>query len=259
MLWRRAILGVLAFVPAILLVQQVSVSASAEDEAETPANSESQAESGAKAQVEAPGESPSDEKMDEIPLSEVWAWKMPGTRQFISRHDETVDKLPSTEDFFSSLVHISRHEKLPPAFAVSGRGIDALNKAYEILSKQEKMTNDFTPEDDLSMIFFGVGRHEQIHLERVERQPRKVLVYYKLVPHLIGPQTSYHFAVIPLGKLPEGETKIEVIRSSYEPIKESPNYNPPPLELESQMISTAFQITVNSREQLDEEPERSKR
>ena len=83
MLLRRAILGAVALVLAILVTQLSRVSTSAEDKGESPARSDNQLESDVRAQTEGPGEPQADEETVEIPLREIWAHNMPGTKQVV--------------------------------------------------------------------------------------------------------------------------------------------------------------------------------
>jgi len=183
-----------------------------------------------------------------IPLDQIWALNMPGTRlltperngpQFVSNEGPTV------EEIFFFIQKMEYNKQLPPAFAVLGTGIEALNHANDVLARRQKRRINFTADEAMSLFFFARGRHEHVYLRKVERMPGKICIQYQFVPYLIGPQTTIHFAMIPIGKLPIGEMKVEMIGLPMEKQPYNSTYKLPSQDLGSQIVSPSFQIIVN--------------
>ena len=157
------------------------------------------------------------EEVVTIPLETIWAYGMPGTHkltpeprspngEFVSAESQLVDGI------YLSLYRLNPKQELMPSFAVSGTGIKALEKVNEVLANRKLSATNFTTTDDVSIAFYSAGRGSHVHVHEVERIGDKVFVRYMFVPHLISPQTSLHFVIIPLGKLPSGKIRVEMIR-----------------------------------------------
>lgn len=182
------------------------------------------------------------------PLDQIWALNMPGTRkltpersgpQFVS------DEGPTIEEIYISLQAMDYDQQLPPAFAVLGTGIEALNHANDVLARRQKRQTYFTTNDEVSLVFFARGRHEHVYIRKVERLLGRARVQYQLIPYLVGPQTTIHFAMIPLGKLPLGKMEVEMVCLPMEKQPNNSTYKPPSQALKSQIVSPSFQIAVN--------------
>jgi hypothetical protein len=111
-----------------------------------------------------------DTKTITIPLSEIWAMDMPGTKPMIRGMRE--GKFVSEE---GPLLDIIRRRKFndPAAvhngFAVVGTGMEALKNAYNVLVKHERPKDMFTVGEDLSIVFFTWRSIRYIHLHDVKR------------------------------------------------------------------------------------------
>lgn len=190
-----------------------------------------------------------EDKSVTIPLDQIWALNMPRTHKLTlerrgPQSEFVSDEGPTVEEIYISLQAMDYDQQLSPAFAVLGTGIEALNHANDVLAGRQKRRAFFTTNDEVSLVFFARGRHEHVHIRKAERLLGQTRIQYQLVPYLIGPQTTIHFAMIPLGRLPLGKMKVEMIRLSIDKQPNSSAYKPPSLEAESQIVSPPFQFTV---------------
>jgi hypothetical protein len=246
MLIRRAILGAVALVLAILVAQLGRVSTSAEDQAEVPANSESQAEPGAKADADGYGEPTRDsEETIEIPLSEiVGGSSLRGLEPelFIERNTpekraeySTPEKLQEIRDKAESSLAYQIEQamnkdlldtdpdikvKTPaPGFAVVGRDRAALAGIHKVVVEGKEPQHSFSSDDDISLVFFTLTTNAGVRLIRVERFGSKINIQYVLI--ITGTLGMFpRLYIIPVGQLPGGEYEVNLLRA----LKEEPKY-----------------------------------
>lgn len=180
-----------------------------------------------------------------IPLSNVWAWKMPGTKPLHPTEDKPEnDSRSRARRLHERLIAISGDGTMPSAFAVRGSGMVAVEDALDILSDRRMPRGYFKTEDEVSIIFYAEGRSHHVHLEGIERKGLKVLVQYKLVRHLDDSQTSFNYAVIPLGKLPEGSVEVEILEMPSEEAEGGSNRHPPASKEETARVRPSCRFTV---------------
>jgi hypothetical protein len=154
-----------------------------------------------------------------IPLERIWAYEMPRTRDVRELEPKlaigaTVDEMARQSDVWKIFKVLGQRlkegEKAGAAFAVIGKGTDALKNASAVLAaKNEEYPTIAPAQTDLSLVFYSYKCGRYVHLVNVERSPGLVTVQYQFVIH---PQQimSRHFALIPLGKLPEGTVKVQI-------------------------------------------------
>ncbi|MEX0613512.1 MAG: hypothetical protein WD738_10995 [Pirellulales bacterium] len=147
-----------------------------------------------------------------IPLEQIWAYKMPGTRNV-----ETLDARGSlVEQIVRALADPPAKGKQARAcFAVLGTGLEALREAHVLLAKGEKPHERFPAGSEICVVFSSYRTGSYVHLHKVERRGNNVEIYYRFVPHRTRNMTV-HFAVIPLGKLPRGKVSVQIIQSPME-------------------------------------------
>lgn len=146
-----------------------------------------------------------------IPLHEIWGYEMPGTRDVNQLDTENVDG--TSHPLINSLHrNIDKRFKTEagPAFVVEGDGRAALENMLRGLinsPSQHVPTNT-----DLSLIFYTRFSGHYVHLETVERIGKRFVLTYRFVTHSTF-NTSFHFALIPLGQLPTGTYEVEIKQS----------------------------------------------
>ncbi len=161
-----------------------------------------------------------------IPLNEIWAYKMPGTRNVRELERPLADRVSSREFLEQSqsikfqrllMKRLEKDEVAPRAFFVRGTKLQALQNA---VSEFEARTNPqykvpakiTVPANvELSLVFFSYACGRYVHLDRVVRNENRFLIDYRYVGH-ISTDTTSHFAIIPVGRLEPGPGKVLVER-----------------------------------------------
>lgn len=161
------------------------------------------------------GEMPAD-KPKIIPLDKVWAKNMPGTRDVLDLDLPRAQQVTTGRLQSIYMSWVRRAEKLKfkdlarPGFVVSGSGQSALLAAHAIFVKEAAPRNEFSPDEELTIVFFSEpygGNHVRIH--QIERKGDHFEIQYRLEPYLVH-TLSETFALIPLGKLPPGKYHVDM-------------------------------------------------
>lgn len=163
------------------------------------------------------------EEVVEIPLSEIWAYSMKGTRDISRLEPKYFTKKFASQtgseigkQIKQSLVRKIRKElsQRPkngpnPGFAVEGSGVDALRQAYEVLSGSRPIQNEFLAGGDICLFFFSYQAGSNVLIKSVDRKERTFHIRFEHVPHMSLEMTE-HFALIPAGILSPGEYQVSV-------------------------------------------------
>ena len=166
-----------------------------------------------------------------IPLEEIWAYGMPGTRKIeeIARLSDMRSLGPIFESWFNRAEKLKFKNVTGPGFAVSGSGRSALQAALAVFMGKEKRRRVFTPKDEVTIVFFSEppgGNH--VRIEQVQRDDNHIEIQYWLEPYTEQTVTQ-DLALIPLGKLPAGKYEVEMrqlprdhifIKLGYKPLDE---------------------------------------
>lgn len=189
-----------------------------------------------------------DARFTTIPLDQVWAWWMPGTRPMQVSSKPGQPRPPEAtflRDIRRALANRPATGDAPRSgFAMLGKDLDAIREAHTVMVGGQESRDSFCSNEDISIAFFSYQAGVYVHLDQIERRGSVIRVQYKLVPHRTREATE-HFALIPLGKLPVGVFSIK-----YEqlPLKQSvaDSYRVPPTrpELAQQIVSRDFSFEV---------------
>ncbi len=159
-----------------------------------------------------------------IPLEEVWAYGMPGTRVLTDAlNDEGYisEEGPLLRDIRRYLTGGHRPEVAPTGFAISGSGIGALEEVHRIFASNEDSDELEQPSlctgQSISLVFFSYSLGSNVHIESVSRNDNAFQIKCRFVSHE-STNATQHIALIPVGELQAGEysVDIEVIPSSKE-------------------------------------------
>lgn len=202
-----------------------------------------------------------EEKPIKIPLKEVWAKDMPGTRNIRDlepeRFGEQVKALPDDEQnklhLESLIAAIGRSLTAPrrsnnwvtSGFAVAGAGKNALRQARDILAKKRPIPEPLSANEPVTLVFFARENGVYVHLESIKRLGRIITVKYEFVPHLEH-ELTWHFALIPLGKLEDGKWQVIVEQAPVDQKYAGYGWKPEGLEVSRQMVSQSFDFVVKS-------------
>jgi hypothetical protein len=197
----------------------------------------------------------------EIPLKDIWAIRMPGTRNL---YDLEPDKFGPSVRKLSSAEQIKIAEKslitkaLRPleynkpgqsalqAFTVPGIGADALREAAAVLSGTKKPQTLFLPNSDLSIVFFSHSFSYYVHLDKVEKQRELIVISYRFVPHDTK-EITRHFALIPIGKFPPGKVKVDIKRLPMSKSLADAGFKEPPSSFDAQVVAQSFLFRVKGK------------
>ena len=147
----------------------------------------------------------------EIPLDQIWMLNVPGNRNIRQNLDWKQLPQPFTLLSTGSLEPLFRLEKnrAEPGFVVAGKGQDALTAAHEKLPEGEKPSNVLPEGTEITVVYFSHA-YGPIDLYRVERKENVIEVRYRFNPGGSG-ILSQQLALMPLGKLPVGEYRVNMI------------------------------------------------
>jgi hypothetical protein len=158
-----------------------------------------------------PNNEPLNEGATFIPLNEIWAYEMPGTRDVIQLDTENADGTshPLIDSLHRNIAKRFK-TKAGSAFVVEGNNRAALeNMLRGFINSPSQQVPAKT---DLSLIFYTRFSGHYVHLETVERITNRFMLTYRIVTHATF-NMSFHFALIPLGKLPAGTYEVEIKQS----------------------------------------------
>jgi hypothetical protein len=149
-----------------------------------------------------------EEKPREIPLKEVWGYRMPGTKPMepVAGHEDAAADPDLIAHIRKALPYLDK-KKPGKGFAVLSE--NALEQAHDVLVKREKARKSFPTDTEISAVFFAHELGSYVHLHRVERRDDSVEIQYRYVPHETKEMTN-HLAIIPLGKFSPGTVNVEV-------------------------------------------------
>jgi hypothetical protein len=184
----------------------------------------------------------------EIPLRDIWAYRMPGTRE-IGKLEK--DRPPQWN--YGRLIRDIRNvlgtarpkgKDAGTAFAVSGTGIDALREAHAVLVEEKKPRDKFPAGNDVSIVFFSYSFGSYVELNSVRRRVHDIDIRYRFRTHATMDLTD-HIAIIPLTSLTDGKYRVNVIQSLVDK-KVSPKYESRFFEPEvaSKIVSGPFEFSV---------------
>src|SRR6266576_3264860 len=86
-----------------------------------------------------------------IPLKDIWAHRMPGTKDVAELEPDAAGNIPKSDRDRPLTLEIRRaldahHGEPQEAFAVLGSGRNALEEAHAVLTGQKQPLNSFPPE-----------------------------------------------------------------------------------------------------------------
>lgn len=153
-----------------------------------------------------------DEKPIEIPLNDIWAHRMPGTKD-VNKLDPYESGKPNAASQINRLFIIRLDEDTPPGkcFVVKGEGKKALENAVQVLIHNEPRLKGVQKGTPASLVFYSHPARGYVHLDSVVREGHVITVNYKVVIHQEANVTT-HFALIPLRDLPIGKYTVKPVQ-----------------------------------------------
>lgn len=190
--------------------------------------------------VEGPGGPPPPAELVEIPLKDVWAYNMPGTK------DINEFGAPKAEDslVMKVLRQIRESWHHHSGMVVQGEGGEALENVYRKRTKKGEWS-EAPANSPLSIVFYTRGTDEHVRLHSIERQGTKFTVRYNIVPNRTQMSDST-IAIIPIGRLAAGKYSVSIVRLPLEAKYLDQGHREPPVEVVNNVCSS-FSIFVRNK------------
>jgi hypothetical protein len=208
----------------------------------------------------------------EIPLDQIWAYNMPGTRDIRDLEPEqrpehlqslSIDKQRALLQkrlwipIAVSLTEVSpswprEGQTARPGFAVAGTGRDALEETYDVLVKGEKPHESFDPGSEITLVFFSYQMGSFVHLHNINRRGNDVELRYRIVSHT-DRYLSAQLALIAMGELPLGKYSVTVVQlptgrelfdGGFSPLEDGRALEPSEVNWGQRFVSTGFLFEV---------------
>ena len=217
--------------------------ASAADNDAKPGKSEKVTEPAGKIEMD-PADNPQtrDPEPIVIPLEDIWAHNMPGTLNVLKLASDPQKRLVG-EIWRSLWAFPSEDKDARAGFAVSGSGLEVLRQVHAVLVEKKDHKQTFPTNSEISVTFFSYQTHPYVHLHRVERQGHVVNIRYRFVGHETEETTS-NFALVPLGKLPPGKYRVNVIQSPMEEEYVTSGYRPINNKIARRIVCNSFSFSI---------------
>jgi hypothetical protein len=179
------------------------------------------------------GDQPSDADAVKIPLDQIWALHMPGTKNILELDPDgdynSLTLLPPDEivqRWNGSLLRQitealstdtagsdwpKEGQSAKPGFAVIGTGVDALREAIDVMVKHKPVRDSFPKGLPVSLVFFSYAVGAHFDIQSVDRVGNSAEIQYRLV---VPRERLFYvdFALIPIGALPPDDYRVRVVR-----------------------------------------------
>jgi hypothetical protein len=181
---------------------------------------------------------------EEIPLKEVWALDMPGTKN-VSELDPYDFHKPTAVTKINRVFFTKKDEGTPPGkcFVVQGEGQEALKNAAEVLVCNEPRPKAVPLGEAVSLVFYSHPAPGYVHLDSVSLSGDEITINYKVVIHAEAVTTA-HFALIPLRDLSEGKYTVKL---NQVPAKGARVAMPDPEKTKRAVCDPSFFLVVRTK------------
>jgi len=189
-----------------------------------------------------------------IPLGQIWALDMPGTRDL----DELIPariKPGSARQYELTDLRRALSPKQPVVKSATGFATAILpsrESSYEIRAiravlQSSRRSNSVPVTEKVGIVFYSNASAYRVELEKVERSGSVINIRYRLAPYQpadLSEKTLVDLALIPLGKLPAGEYRVEMTRSPMEQKHLDAGHKPVSDEQASRFVCQPFSFEV---------------
>jgi hypothetical protein len=181
-----------------------------------------------------------------IPLKDIWAYRMPGTKDIQELDGQSLSKiLTQLRPIHDGQAPPFKQTDAGQSFAVAGAGNAALGAAYKVLVDKQPQQS-LTTAQDISVVFYSFEFSNYVHISNVERRGNLIEIEYHFIPHDSKNLTS-HFALIPLGQLPAGEYDVQFKRLPLEKQYIENGYKSVSDEWVQRIICKPFRFSVKGK------------
>ncbi len=150
-----------------------------------------------------------------IPVSDIWALDMPGTKPMIVRLSGRPLRHSAPEGPLVADMLLALHQELGPTesarscFVVNNGALSGLAEAKQVLVEGRLRRSSIAGTGNACAVFFSRPFGWYVHLTSAELRGQVLQLTYRLVPHETKEMTS-HLALVPLSALPIGQLRIDV-------------------------------------------------
>lgn len=182
----------------------------------------------------------------EIPLKSIWAHAMPGTRDI---HELEKAALPAKQaasldnQIGDALQFLPKGKTTAKGFAVVGTEKEAVTKALAALVNKQQPRQTFLADAQVFVFFYSHSFGQYVHLDNVERRDKTVKIAYRFVPHATK-QLTAHYALIPLGKLPVGKYRVDIVRLPLEQKYIDQGFKPVDSQWDNRVVCEPFSFEI---------------
>jgi hypothetical protein len=194
-------------------------------------------------------------KAETIPVNEIWAYEMPGTRKLADLwkgKSERVDSIlwnTVLELVYERADQLDFKNTARSGFAVSGKGRSALHAAFAVFIDWNARRERFSPEDEMTIVFFSdpISRYP-VQIRQVQRNGETIQIQYELVPD-VSRSSPVNFALIPLGTLPVGSYRVEMrqLPRQITDVESKLGFKPLDEEWSREFLCKPFKFTVTNK------------
>lgn len=177
----------------------------------------------------------------EIPLEDIWALDMPGTRDVRELDGSQADDSTVRRIKMSLNVPAKKDSSLGIAFP--GTALDALTAADALLSQKSVPPKAIPAGSEVTILFFSRSFNYYVHLKSVQVKPGVITISYVFVPHKTKYLTA-HFALIPLGQLAPGEWNVDIVQAPMDAKYEDAGLKPISGDVAEQIVCGPFVFDV---------------
>ena len=157
------------------------------------------------------------EEVVKIPLSEIWATDMPGTKKFdfIKCNPSKDPNCPAPYKILQAVQSGYKDKTFRPGFVVNKTGLEAMREAQNVIVDKAEPQSSFAAGTELIVVFFTTELNDYLQLEPVEITGNTIDVPFRIITNETEDGVSY-MALIPLKKLPRGEYRVNMVDRSDE-------------------------------------------
>jgi len=162
-----------------------------------------------------------------IPLDQIWAWDMPGTKDVRQLEGQGKFKGMGFTDRVQNSLATNTHWRLNHVFVLKGNkrvriagsafvvdavDLAALKKANAIFAKEQEPRDSFKASRALTLVFYASGSSRSVRIKEVLKGKNEIVVKYHF--HVHGHRTtSKYYALVPLGNDLSGRIKVTIERT----------------------------------------------
>jgi hypothetical protein len=157
------------------------------------------------------------EEVVKIPLIDIWANDMPGTKKFdfIKCNPSKDPDCPAVYSLLEAVQSGYKDKSFRPGFVVDKTDFEAMREAQRVIVDKKMPQSSFAAGTELIVVFFTTEMNDYLQLEPAQIAGKTISISFRIITNETEDGSSY-LAFIPLGKLPNGEYHVNMVDRSDE-------------------------------------------